>query len=46
LYPWRVLSGYHEAAVWGFASMIPLLRSQFNENFTAKKYRTLLEVME
>ena len=26
--------------------MIPLLRRQFNEHFTAKKYRTLLEVME
>jgi len=26
--------------------MISFLRSQFNRNFTAKKYRTLLEVME
>ncbi|HXY07411.1 MAG TPA: hypothetical protein VEI52_06090 [Terriglobales bacterium] len=35
-----------EAVGLGFRFMIPFLRSQFNQNFTLKKYRTLLEVME
>jgi hypothetical protein len=32
--------------VLGFAPMIPGMRKKFNQDFTAKKYRTLLKVMQ